>query len=259
MKTSFCPTKIPQIIDLKAYLCFVYVLWFGSMVDSSNESQTGAESLALIPYNPPLIGLEIFQVSHRNFTFAGKSIEIQQSWNNFGVAAVVWEAAVVLGRYLETLGQGLKGKKVIELGAGTGLAGLVAAQLGAFVTLTDRKLALNVTKTNMEKNFEDLFKQGVIKAVELEWGQNVSSFAPPFDFVIGADVVYIEETFRDLLKTLDELSNRETVVLLSCKIRYERDKHFLHLLKKKFSCEKVVYDPQSDIYVYKAQKRDVKY
>ena len=223
--------------------------------NSENQHRTRAESMALIPYKPPVTGLEIFQVSERNFTFAGKSLEIQQSWNEVGVAAVVWEAAIVLARYLEQLGQRLKGKKVIELGAGTGLAGMVAALLGATVTVTDRKMALNVTKTNAEKNFGDLDKQDSLKVVELDWGQDVLSFPTPYDYIIGADIVYIEDTFGDLLKTLDDLSNQETLILLSCKIRYERDNRFLRLLKRKFLYEKILYDPQTDIFLYKAQKK----
>jgi predicted nicotinamide N-methyase len=50
------------------------------------------------------------------------------------VGCVVWDAAIVLEKYLETEGflskHNLKGKRVIELGAGTGLVGLVASVLG---------------------------------------------------------------------------------------------------------------------------------
>ena len=39
--------------------------------------------------------------------------------------------ALLLSQYLEVLGEGaLKGKRIIELGAGTGLVGFVASALG---------------------------------------------------------------------------------------------------------------------------------
>ena len=58
-------------------------------------------------------------------------------------------------------------------------------------------MALNVTKTNAEKNFGDLDKQDSLKVVELDWGQDVLSFPTPYDYIIGADIVYIEDTFGD--------------------------------------------------------------
>ena len=51
---------------------------------------------------------------------------------------VVWPVSVVLARFVASRGAALAGKRVVELGAGTGLAGLAAARAGAArVTLTD--------------------------------------------------------------------------------------------------------------------------
>ena len=54
------------------------------------------------------------------------------------VGCVVWDAALVLSKYLETAdfenGQGLEGKSVIELGAGTGIVGLMAASFGCVIS-----------------------------------------------------------------------------------------------------------------------------
>lgn len=50
------------------------------------------------------------------------------------VGCVVWDAALVLCKYLETedfsYGQNLMSKVIVELGAGTGAVGLVAASFG---------------------------------------------------------------------------------------------------------------------------------
>lgn len=80
-------------------------------------SNDTASSLALAVYDPPKI-FQIFQENERGFKFAGRTININQDWEKNGVAAVVWDAALVLSRYLET-SVDLAGKKVIELGAGT--------------------------------------------------------------------------------------------------------------------------------------------
>lgn len=207
--------------------------------------------MAIVPYDSSAVFLSPFHAKERSFEFGGRTLTVFQNWNDVGVAAVVWDAAIVLGRYLEKIAAELHGKKVIELGAGTGFAGIVASLLGGNVTITDRKMALNVTRMNVEGN---LGKNHFIEIEELEWGQNVSSFSPPFDFVLGADIVYIEETFNDLLKTLQDLCDENSVVLLSCKIRYDRDKRFFELLSKHFFHETVLYNQELDIVVYKAKK-----
>ncbi|XP_056352836.1 protein N-lysine methyltransferase METTL21A isoform X2 [Oenanthe melanoleuca] len=64
------------------------------------------------------------------FHFASRTIRLQQDWRRLGVAAVVWDAAVVLCAYLEMGGVDLRDRSVIELGAGTGLLGIVVTLLG---------------------------------------------------------------------------------------------------------------------------------
>jgi uncharacterized protein YvpB len=80
------------------------------------EDKTPKNNMALAIYEPPKI-FTIFQTDAREFTFAGHRVNITQDWEKNGVAAVVWDAALVLAKYLETT-EDLAGKKVIELGAG---------------------------------------------------------------------------------------------------------------------------------------------
>ena len=108
--------------------------------------------MALVPYDPSTAILSPFYAKERTFEFAGRTLTVFQNWNDVGVAAVIWDAAIVLGRYLEKTATRLQGKKVIELGAGTGFAGIVASLLGGNVTITDRKMALNTTRMNVEGN-----------------------------------------------------------------------------------------------------------
>ena len=63
----------------------------------------------------------------------GQTLKINQS--EIGdVGCVVWDAALVLTKYLESndfeRGAAWNGKQVLELGAGTGVVGLYAASLG---------------------------------------------------------------------------------------------------------------------------------
>ncbi|XP_074857871.1 protein N-lysine methyltransferase METTL21A isoform X2 [Carettochelys insculpta] len=148
----------------------------------------------------------------------------------------------------------LQGRSVIELGAGTGLLGIVATLLGAHVTLTDRETALEFLKSNVQANLPpDLQTRAAVK--ELTWGRNLGNFSPgKFDFILGADIIYLEDTFVDLLQTLEHLCSERTVILLSCRIRYERDQNFLEMLKGRFSVHEVYYDPSKDVRIFKAQR-----
>ncbi|KAL1022185.1 hypothetical protein UPYG_G00023290 [Umbra pygmaea] len=212
--------------------------------------------MALVPYNGNVLpALSKLHNSSFEFRFADHHVRISQDWNKFGVAAVVWDAAVVLCMYLE-LGQvELQGKVVIELGAGTGLVGIVAALLGAKkVTITDREPALNFLEANVKRNISP-DQLAAVDVLELTWGQGLQRYpAGGFEIVLGADIVYLEDTFPSLLQTIMHLCSESTVVFLACRIRYERDTNFLSMLKKHFMVEEIHYDKDRDIYIYKAVK-----
>lgn len=252
-KNSFC-LVINQFYCLNFLQTFIFALCslFSSTRGSFETNRTSSGSpMALVPYSPPLT-LAKFHQTERNFTFAERTLTITQDWNDGGVAAVVWDAAIVLSKYIEKHNQLSVKKNVIELGAGTGLVGMVAALLGGNVIVTDRGMALKYINVNIENNANVL--SGLpIKVEELNWGQDISQFQPP-DLILGADIVYIEDTFHELFKTLLDLTGSETVVLLSCRIRYERDNKFLILLKTRFSISKVLYDNETDIVIYEAKK-----
>ncbi|NWY92820.1 MT21A methyltransferase, partial [Loxia curvirostra] len=203
------------------------------------------------------------------FHFARRTIRLQQDWRRLGVAAVVWDAAVVLCAYLEMEGIDLRDRSVIELGAGTGLLGIVVTLLGkafflalfranhncsARVTLTDRAAALELLESNVQANLPpELRPRAVVK--ELTWGKDLDNFSSgAFDLILGADIVYLEETFAELLGTLEHLCSERAVILLSCRIRYERDLDFLRMLRERFSVSEVHYDSSKDVHIYRAQR-----
>ncbi|KAI3366109.1 hypothetical protein L3Q82_009929, partial [Scortum barcoo] len=206
-------------------------------------------SMALVPYvEDSLPGLSKLHSPTATFHFADRDLRVAQDWRKLGVAAVVWDAAVVLCMYLELGKVELKGKEAIELGAGTGLVGIVAALLGAKVTITDRQPALDFLSANVKANLPP-DSQGSVVVSELTWGDGLQRYpAGGFDLVLGADIVYLEDTFEPLLRTLEHLCSDSTVVLLACKIRYKRDTDFLSMLKQRFAVEEVHYDKERDIH-----------
>ncbi|MFT7815790.1 protein N-lysine methyltransferase METTL21A [Arapaima gigas] len=217
------------------------------------KQQRGPTVMALVPYERN--SLPAFSKLHNptaEFFFANHRFCISQDWNRLGVAAVVWDAAVVLCMYLELGRVELCGKTAIELGAGTGLVGMVAALFGAHVTITDRASALDFLHANVRNNIPPEKREAVVVS-ELTWGENLERYmAGGYDLVLGADIVYLEDTFPALLRTLEHLSSDKTVVLLACRIRYERDQKFLHILQQRFTLQEVHYEAERDIHIYRA-------
>ncbi|WAR10867.1 MT21A-like protein [Mya arenaria] len=189
--------------------------------DKNTEVNTGqcidTNTMALMVYNENDV-LPLHR-QERKFNFASHDIIIKQDWKGLGVAAVVWDAS-----HTEVVHD----RSVIELGAGAGLVGMVTALLESL----DR-----------------------VSIQPLDWTKDLASFSQTFDVILGADIVYIEEVFEDLLKTLIKLSRKDTLILLSCRIRYDRDTRFLERLKEHFVVEKILYSDKMDVNLYKAIKR----
>lgn len=110
---------------------------------------------------------------------------------------------------------------------------------------------------NLEQNRNN-FEGNNITVSTLEWGSSVLTYGPPFDVILAADVVYIEQAFTALAQTLEDLSNESSMILLCCKHRYERDDRFFQLLLNsgKF-VDEVVRTWQGNIKVHKLQRIDL--
>ncbi len=103
---------------------------------------------------------------------------------------VLWPASIALAH--ELAGRELTGKRVLELGAGTGLPGIVAAARGAHVVQTDRqRLVLEVCKRNAERNgiaTQAAGQGGSIEHRIADWTAWTDTGA--YDVILGSDVLY---------------------------------------------------------------------
>lgn len=150
-----------------------------------------------------------------------------------GPGGALWDAAVVLAHHLHSLT--LRGAHVLELGAGTGLPGLAAARLGAHATLTDRPRALPLLRRNAEHN------KLTVTVLELEWGCSPPEWseaqAPPFQLVLGADVVCHDESMEPLIATLRQLLRGGGEALICNKCRDTAEHRFWHSAAEHFHVE----------------------
>ncbi|XP_045483008.1 protein N-lysine methyltransferase METTL21D-like isoform X2 [Harmonia axyridis] len=115
------------------------------------------------------------------------------------VSCVVWDASIVLAKYLEKRNSEkkdfLNGNKVVELGAGLGCVGLTAACLGAQVISTDLPECIPLLNLNISKNEQVWSKYGQIKSSPLKWGESNDLNIIP-DKILLADCVYYEEVLK---------------------------------------------------------------
>ena len=131
--------------------------------------------------------------------FIKQTMRTDNMWEA-STGSAVWGGGVVLSRFMETgLGDGYwEGKRVLELGTGTGLGSITASKLGAArVLATDRDpKVLELAVRNAKANGAS------IGTAMLDWGTNAPLLEDGWDVVIGADLTYNRDAWPVLFDTL---------------------------------------------------------
>lgn len=162
------------------------------------------------------------------FVYAG-DVLLDQDISDVG--RLVWDAELVLAHYVDCLygppgGESLRGKRILELGAGTGLAGIVAARLGADVTVTEQAKLVGWLTKCVTANFPlDLIHERKVTpptVSKLEWTSDwlvaseiCDAIGGPFDLIIGADIFYIEVLWNAIIVTSTCCTAPGSTLLLS--------------------------------------------
>ncbi|XP_067847947.1 EEF1A lysine methyltransferase 3-like [Heptranchias perlo] len=186
-----------------------------------------------------------------NFEFCGYSLKIAMGVN-LGVSAYVWDSGIALCRYFEKEKISFTGKKVIELGSGTGIVGILVTLLGGAVTMTDQPDTLKQIEYNVSTNIPTASRHR-LKVRPLTWGEDQTNFPTDYDFILGSDIVYSSVTYPSLIRTLHYLANQGTTIYLSSEFRKGNGSLSFHevLLPEYFNCLVVDRLEDKDITVYK--------
>lgn len=125
-------------------------------------------------------------------------LDTAEEWEHFPYGLLLWESAIGLSRHIAARPALAAGKRILEIGTGVGLAGIVARECGAEVSQTDHhKAALILAGQNARQN-------GVsgIKTFLADWRtwQDNSQY----DLILGSDVIYE----RSMYFYLESIFNR---------------------------------------------------
>jgi len=132
--------------------------------------------------------------------------------DDFPLWAKIWEASVVLTQYMADLPVDPH-RRVLELGAGLGVAGISAAALGHNVTLTEHNPdALNFLRANAAINH---CKNATIQ--KLDWFE--PQLEGHFDVIIGSEIVYQERAVDALGHLFQKYLAPQGKVVLSERVR----------------------------------------
>lgn len=126
--------------------------------------------------------------------------------------AAVWRASTGLDRFLSNFD--LKGKRVLELGCGTGRAGIAAALRGAQTILTDGVSdPLLLTQLSVWRLEEST------RVLRLRFAKDrlVASDGEPirFPFIIGSDITYFRELWPILMVSVEEHLEADGLLILT--------------------------------------------
>ena len=190
-------------------------------------------------------------VFFENFSFRGKELRIQQD-TLAGHAHVLWDASRVLAGYLEVCPVQWQGKRVLDLGSGCGLTGLCVAADGARVTLTELPGQTSTLRENCEYNLAATpetwdVRDAVWGAVgeETAWGP-VTDLGQDWDYILGADLIYSDDSTPHLMQTLLRSCTGATEFIMSFELRRKKDLDFLRdLAGHGFSFRKL---PESELH-----------
>ncbi|GJL69738.1 MAG: hypothetical protein NPIRA06_23730 [Nitrospirales bacterium] len=114
----------------------------------------------------------------------------------------IWPSEVALAEYLihQFFPTKLQGAKVLEIGCGTGLAGVVAAQLGAFTMFSDMvSITLEAVKESCHLNHVSNFDTCI-----LDWSEAIER-KQLYDLILGSEIFYDEGILANISHVLEQV------------------------------------------------------
>ncbi|XP_067851817.1 EEF1A lysine methyltransferase 3-like [Heptranchias perlo] len=176
--------------------------------------------------------------------------------SELGFGTMVWDAALGLCQYFEEQRMRFSQRKVIELGAGTGILGILTVLLGGDVTITDKPELLKRIERNVSVNIPSSCRPRV-KVCALSWGDDHTLFPSDYDFILGGDIMYSRASVPLILKTLQHLSNERTIIYFASTMWINRNliSSGYQTLSQYFDSDLVYRNKDKYVNVYRMTKK----
>jgi predicted nicotinamide N-methyase len=169
--------------------------------------------------------LQLLQVTDLEALLGGK--DPFRNVSDFPFWVKLWESALVLADLMATTPP-VPGQTLLELGAGLGAPGLVAAQNGYQVTLSDfEPLILDFQRVSAAAS-----GLAGVRFELIDWQQPPA--LPRFDTIIGAEILFREEFFAPLLLVFSKLLSAEGTIYLAHDVRRKSLPAFLQQAEKEY-------------------------
>ena len=172
-------------------------------------------------------------IAHRTVPVGPAALELEQTpptlggTDPLGTACTVWRGGERLVELLQSRRELVAGKRIVELGSGTGVAGLASAALGAArVVLTDLAENLPLLQRNAARNGLD------VSVAAFDW-LTPTTLGERFDVVLAADCVFWPELFEPLLNAIEAVARPDGTVLVAVTHRLGRTDAFLEKLRRR--------------------------
>jgi len=156
-------------------------------------------------------------IRNRRFRFfVPKSIDRfldeRDIFHEFPLWAKIWEASLVLAEHLAAMPVDPK-RRLLEIGCGVGVVGIVAAAFGHRVTMTEyNSHALYFARANAHANLSASNGAG-IEVMHLDW--NHPNLAGRFDVIVGSEVIYKETDFQAILSLFETCLSPSGEIILA--------------------------------------------
>ena len=208
--------------------------------------------------------LAAYDTAEREMTLGGRQytfrvpldidrfINADDPMHNFPLWARIWKASWILADHLAGMSLEEAGS-ILEIGAGLGVAGIVAASGGHRVTMTEYdEDALAFARANAAINgCSDLAIQ------RLDW--HAPAFEEPFDTIAGSEVLYHERDFDSLLNLFSGFLKPDGRIILAMKPRrsamvfFDRARKLFNISMKKI--EMTATDEYTRVYLCRMQRK----